>query len=261
MDGSFIKTPEEFELGSVFLYSKNKKTFKLEVDCFLTSLLFSYNNKDKIIPIILNDFPLLQYRERIVWNIELKDLKELFNSYIESIQEKNIYFDPCLLKPDIFIEPKITYLTEIIKQSCFMGKKIIAIVDINCAELIADIWKSESNLDEIINLQKILKTSNKKKMSMSFSDYIEKHVMLDIMFDNFVQENFIAYKNFPFDAEGTLGKEIHMNNLFMIWNHFHRKYKLKYGDVKHFDEKIDILDNKIQPDDMEPEDFDDKLQK
>ena len=244
LDGALLNTPEEFELGSIFLYSNNRKNSKIEIDCMLSTFLYSHNNSGKPIPIIINDIPLLKYRENIVWNISLKDLQDLFKSYLDSIQ-KNVdkNFDPCLLMPEIFIKPKIDYITEIIKQSCFIGKKNLALVDVNCVEFVADCWKNNWKLDEIINLQALLHGLNtkKKESALSFSDYIEKHVILDIMFDRFVNENFVQFKSFPFTGENTIGQEVHFNNVFMIWKHFYRRYCSKFNNIADSVENVDKI--------------------
>ena len=57
----------------------------------------------------------------------------------ESVKE-NSNFDPCLMNPEIFIKSKIQYMTEVIKQSCYMRKKVIAIVDLNYSAYIEDEW-------------------------------------------------------------------------------------------------------------------------
>jgi len=227
MDGSFLKTTEEFELGSTFFYSKRAKTQKKEVDCFLTPFLYSYNNSEKMIPIIVNDFPIIPYREYVNRNMNLPDLQQLYDSFVEAEQKGKKHFDPALMKPEIFIQPKINYITEVIKQSCFLGKKILAVVDMNCAEMIAETWKNSKHLAKIKNLQGLLKNVKMEEGDdqVTFSDYIEKHVILDLMLDNFIQENFVDYKSFPFTGENTVGKTMNFGNVFMIWNHFQRKYK------------------------------------
>ena len=228
IDGSFMKSSEDFEMGSNFFYSKRPMTNKLEVDCFLTPFLYSYNNVEKTIPIIVNDFPIILYREYIVRHISMSDLKQLYASYLEEEQKGNKNFDPALIKPDIFIEPKIEYLTEVIKQSCFLGKKILAIVDMNCAEFIAEKWKNSPELNKIQSLQKILKDKklqNDNDDQLTFTEYIEKHVILDLMLDNFIQENFVDHRSFPFSGENTIGKSVNLGNVFMIWNHYMRKHK------------------------------------
>lgn len=53
-------------------------------------------------------------------------------------------FDPLLLKPELFIYPKIAYITESIKNSCFASKKIISVVDRYMADEIENYWKSMS---------------------------------------------------------------------------------------------------------------------
>jgi len=239
MDGSFLKSTSEFEMGSTFFYSKRVSTQKKEVDCFLTPLLYSYNNAGKMIPVIINDFPIILYREHIARNITLDELVPLFESYVEEMEKGNTNYDPTLIKPEVFIKPKIDYLTEVIKQTCYLGKKIMAIVDMNCAEHVAETWKNHQNHSKIENLQNLLTNlSNSKKIekNLTFTDYIQKHVILDLLLDDFVQENFVEYKSFPFSGKGTIGRDMNFGNVFMIWNHFQRKYRRSKKKLRTFED-------------------------
>lgn len=238
MDGSFLKSSSQFELGSTFFYSKRYSTQRFEVDCLLTPFLYSYNNSEKMIPVIVNDFPIILYREYIARNINLEDLLSIYDTFVVEQQKKNINFDPALLKPEIFIKPKINYITEVLRQSCFLGKKIMAVVDINCAEFIANAWMDygkHENLEKFQNLLSVSKLQNEDK-NLTFSDYIQKHVILDLILDNFVQENFVQYKSFPFSGKGTVGRDMNFGNLFMIWNHFQRKFKRSQTNLKTLDD-------------------------
>lgn len=156
MDGSFLKSSNEFEMGSAFFYSKRHLTLKYEVDCFLTPLLYAYNNSQKNIPIIVNDFPVILFREFVVRNIKLDELKNIYNTYVIETKKGNYNFDPALMKSDILISPKIEYMTEVIKQSCFIGKKNIVIVDMNCAEFVAEVWPKIAENPDPNNLKILL---------------------------------------------------------------------------------------------------------
>lgn len=239
MDGSFIKSSDEFEMGSTFFYSKRYITLKYEVDCFLTPFLYAYNNAEKMIPVIVNDFPILLYREYVARRIKLADLMEIYYTFAEENKIGNYNFDPTLLKPEIFIKPKIDYLTEIIKQSCFIGKKGLAIVDMNCAEFIAEEWGNIAANPKIENLGNFLSESKDQSdfdPNLSFSDYIHKHVLLDLIFDNFLQENFVKFKSFPYNCENTVGRDMSFSHIFTIWNFFQRKYTKSSSKIKTFDD-------------------------
>ena len=245
MDGSFLKSHDEFEMGSNFFYSLRSVTQKKEVDCFLTPLLYAYNNSDKSIPVILNDFPKVLYREHIVRSITLDELMPLFESFVDEMQKGNTNYDPCITKPEVFIRPKIDYITEIIRQSCYLGKKVLAVVEMSCAEEVSETWKKQKNNSKVKSLQSLLANveTSKHEKNLTFTDYIQKHVMLDLMLDDFVQDNFVEYKSFPFSGKGTIGKEMNFGNVFMIWNHYQRKFKKSKTTFKTFEELKNRVDS------------------
>ena len=53
-------------------------------------------------------------------------------------------FDPLLLKPELFIYPKVAYMTESIRNSCYTSKKVLAIVDRHMTDEIETYWKTLS---------------------------------------------------------------------------------------------------------------------
>jgi hypothetical protein len=54
----------------------------------------------------------------------------------------------------------------------------------------------------------------------TFLEYVEKQVILDLLFDPFIFKNFIQFNSFPFNHEGFLGKETAVLNVFTFWKHY-----------------------------------------
>lgn len=43
---------------------------------------------------------------------------------------------------------------------------------------------------------------------------------MDVLFEPYLFRNFVRQKTFPFDAEGFLGKETAILNVFTFWDHY-----------------------------------------
>ena len=63
----------------------------------------------------------------------------------------------------------------------------------------------------------------------TFLEFIEKLVILDVLFDSYIHDNFIKYKSFPFSHEGFLGHET------AVWDHYRSKYAKELSSVAFLD--------------------------
>jgi hypothetical protein len=52
--------------------------YEKDIDILLTPFLYCYNNVEKKIPIIINDFPLLKYRDFCARNLTTAELRNIF---------------------------------------------------------------------------------------------------------------------------------------------------------------------------------------
>lgn len=146
--GGIANSANHFELGSLFMYTPNHLTMKFEVDAFLTPLLYLYNNPQANANLLFNDYPVLKYRDNVNRMISLKELKEIHMQFREVLEQKKsgdasaamINFDPMLLKPALFIQPKIAYITESIRNASHISNRVIAIVDRHTTEDIEAYW-------------------------------------------------------------------------------------------------------------------------
>ena len=61
-----------------------------------------------------------------------------------------------MLKPELFIKPKISFITESIRNSCYISKHVLAIVDRYAVDDIENYWIKMK--PEPSNLSKFLKS-------------------------------------------------------------------------------------------------------
>ena len=65
---------------------------------------------------------------------------------------------------------------------------------------------------------------------MTFVEYIEKHVILDIMLEPYIKNYFIIHQSFPYLAKDTIGHWSMMQNIFLIFEHYYRQYSKNIFD-------------------------------
>ena len=73
----------------------------------------------------------------------------------------------------------------------------------------------------------------------TFLEFVEKQVILDLVSEPFISNNFIAYKSFPFNPEGFLGEETAMLNVFTFWDHYVGKYQKKIKKLAVLEQEYD----------------------
>ena len=149
----------------------------------------------------------LIYRDNIARRLDITDLQLCFDQYLKELDKgKTISnnFDSRSLKPEIMIKPKAEYIAEIIKQISSTYNLIVGVVEL---EIIYDIEEAWSQLKkEPKNLKDLLTIPNDTE-PCSIVEYIEKHVLLDLMLGPFLQENFVSLGLFPYSCHGMIGVE------------------------------------------------------
>jgi len=102
---------------------------------------------------------------------------------------------------------------------------------------------------------------------MSFVDFIEKLVIIDFFFENFINDNFIKFQNFPFSGKHTTAWMSGFCNLFSLWDHYTKLYKEKIDqfsvynkDYKNYFNQFNYIDNNDKESEDE-EDLDKNTQK
>ncbi|CDW77279.1 UNKNOWN [Stylonychia lemnae] len=234
-----IKTAvDEYEVGANAIYTTGK-TFldkELTADAFFTPLLYAYNNLEENVQVVLGDKPMIKQRDYAGRAMKISQATQLFELTLDQWEDGNLGFNPHLQAPHIFVKPRVEYMTETLRQLATFSKRIVAVIDQDLLPSIEDEWK---------NLKKDLKPLNQfyqdppnfiKNPSTieqintqdTFLEFVEKQVILDLILDPFINNNFIQYDSFPFEAKDFLGKETAILNVFTYWKHYNQKYYKKF---------------------------------
>jgi hypothetical protein len=165
-------------------------------DAFLTPLLHSYFTRlDSYCPTVICDYPKLQYLDRVAKKISSTEMKNIFRIYLDSISNNNFFFDYKLLNYEIFLKEKLSYMVEILRQMTFSNKKIVFVMDYKYQEHFIEHWrKLENKINPLENFYKDIDIDNKNKNPQEFVDYIENLILLDLLEDGFIFENFVNLK-------------------------------------------------------------------
>jgi len=119
-------------------------------------------------------------------------MKKYFNTYLDEIKKNNFDYRPELIGRQTFLDARLLYFTEVIRQSCFSSKKLVVVTE-NCyIDQILNNWKGLQK--EIRSLDSFYMIKSQTFDAISFVDYIEKIVIIDLMLDNYVKDNFVDYK-------------------------------------------------------------------
>ena len=78
------------------------------------------------------------------------------------------------------------------RQACYSSKKMVVIAEFDYIDQILENWKGLSK--EITPLENYYKVKKEGKDIITYVDYLEKLVLIDLMLDGFIHDNFIKYK-------------------------------------------------------------------
>lgn len=62
-------------------------------------------------------------------------------------------------------------------------------------------------------------------------------MILDVLFEPFIYQNFVQYESFPFDPNNFLGNETAILNVFTFWKHYQTKYVKALSDMPVLEEE------------------------
>ena len=196
--------------------------------------------------------------ENITNTVKLTELKEYFNLYINELANQHYDFHPEFLGYKHFLDNRLRYTVEVVRQACLTNKKLCLVTNYKYVEKIMDNWRSlnvegkalkdfyprinkadvegtarglvKNSPEEDLYSDKFLITPEE----MSYVDFIEKSVITDFFFENFISENFVKFQSFPFSGKHTTAWMSGFCNLFSLWTHYTKLYKEKidqYGIV------------------------------
>ena len=224
-------------------------------DAFLTTFLHSYHSKaNKFCPIYVCDYPILRQIENIVNTVKLDQLKEYFNLFISELGKQHYDFHPEFLGYKYFLDNRLRYTLETVRQACYSNKKLCLVTSYKYVDKIMDNWRhlnvKGKNLtdfyprlvkkDTDILSKGIVKNSPEEDKysqtftidpdEMSYIDFIEKTVITDFFFQNFINDNFIRHQSFPYSGKHTSAWMSGFCNLFSLWTHYMKTYREKIDE-------------------------------
>lgn len=162
-------------------------------------------------------------------------MKRIFNESLDHWgNQENLFFNPQIKYKEVFLEPRLKYSTEVLRQLACSFKRVVAIVDSDHVDFFEEHWQNlpreVSPLSELLKIPEIWNapkdTSPNAFLNQdSFLEFVEKQVMLELLQDLFIDKYFISKKSFPFSHEGFLGHETAVLNVLTFWHHYKEKYR------------------------------------
>ena len=146
MERSIEPAIREFEVGSKVLYSRYKalQSTKLAPDALMTPFIYGYNNSlNRNVKTVIGDMPMLLQRERFANSLTLEQAQEIFDDCLNEWSEKsNFGFNPMVKHSDIFMQPRVAYITEVLRQLAEISadQGVVAIVDHDLLPFIENEW-------------------------------------------------------------------------------------------------------------------------
>lgn len=65
----------------------------------------------------------------------------MFEEACEQWENENLGYNPQLKYKEIFVDPRVNYMTEILRQLAHVSRRIVAVVDHDLLPYIEDKWK------------------------------------------------------------------------------------------------------------------------
>ena len=161
--------------------------------------------------------PLLIYRDFITNKGDVDHFKNFYELWKKNISNKDFSIEE--YAKATFLNVKIPYITEILKQACHSSKTIISVVpNFWCNELKSQ-WKDKVN-EEYIKLTDFLKYKNTK--SETRSERIEKHIITELMLGTFITEFYILNEVFPYNYKML---RLNYGNDIKLWKNCFNTYR------------------------------------
>jgi pheromone shutdown protein TraB len=87
--------------------------------------------------------PLLVQRELQSRALSIDKTKQIFSECIRQWHtEQNLFFSPEVKYPQVFINPRVKYMTEVLRQLSHSYKRIVAVVDNDLIPAFEEHWES-----------------------------------------------------------------------------------------------------------------------
>jgi hypothetical protein len=202
----------------------NVRNSEFQADCFFSALLFHANNPSVVGCSVAADIPELIYRDRVVRAVELRTLNEAFLQFFDELEDKNHDFDFRKLDPDLMLRPKSEYMAELLKQLAGTYKLIAAVVDHNNLKTLEEEWQNLR--PEPVEIKSFMDIPP-PKFECSLLEYLEKHVLVELMLGLFIEPYFIKHGIFPYSGVGMIGNEGFYTKFIEGWKYYYTTHSEK----------------------------------
>jgi pheromone shutdown protein TraB len=149
----------------------------------------------------MGDMPKMLHRELVGRRLGIKDCQEMFKKTLQIWEDQQrvmgLSYDPEVqAHPNILVEPRVMYMTELIRQVAHVSRRVVAVVDEGLMPHIEDKWmKMPRELRSLETLLQVKDPNFKPKSVIEMQDtwleFIEKQVIMDSLFEPFIWKNYV----------------------------------------------------------------------
>ena len=91
--------------------------------------------------------------------------------------------------------------------------------------------KKVQALDKLLKIDTTVSKKDEHFAEGTFLEFVEKLVILDVLIEPYIFQNFVEYEAFPYDPQNFLGHETALLNVFTFWKHYQQKYVKKLSEA------------------------------
>jgi hypothetical protein len=194
-------------------------------DSLMTVLNYSNSTRTdtNYCPVVVSDMPVLKYYLTILKRTKLQTLKDTFKNYLNQLSLGNFYYNFEMIQTEDFdiLESRIKYSIEILKQLSHSSKRVVFVANYQHCNSIVKHWKAMER--EVKQLDDFF-VKEEDFGEIHFIDFIEKIVIVDILNNSFINDNFIQYESFPFRSVNNPSWQVAYANVFQLWKHYYTHY-------------------------------------
>lgn len=196
------KSKNYFETFPLFITTKREfKTRKLNT--FLSPLLFSHNNVSLNLPVVVSGYPYIQQIDYMARRIKPADLTRLYETGKFKRNIRNTFDDFINSNRSLFYDASIRYNYELIFEASRYYNNIVAFVCTKNIEEITDLFLKERTGNEP-TIEELVRSKTGNPLKLSFSNYLKNLVVLDAVYDKYLNDYFWPNKIFPFIVDETM---------------------------------------------------------
>ena len=97
-------------------------------------------------------------------------------------------------------------MSEGLRQLASISTKIVAVVDHDMLPYLEEKWKKmPAKLRPLDSFFARPEKAKSVTQMDTFLEFVEKQVIMDVLFEPYIQKYFVQHETFPFSAEGMLG--------------------------------------------------------